>query len=95
MNPLAERLLRRLSIEGSDNCWLWEGPTWRGYGRMRVTDGSSRRMVRTHRLSYELFVGPILWAGTSATRATTRTRPVWAESTVRTDGAAIPITWRR
>ena len=42
-----------------DNLWdCWEWKRWSikpGYGRMQVKD----KMVMTHRLSYELYIGPI------------------------------------
>ena len=44
-------------VEFSPGCWLWTGTSRgpMGYGCMRVRG----KMVRTHRLSYELLCGPI------------------------------------
>lgn len=55
--PLRDRLLARTTINPETGCWEWTGarlPT--GYGMLR--DGA--RVVRAHRASYELLVGPIL-----------------------------------
>lgn len=52
-----EKLLKRREISAS-GCWLWTGPKDRpnGYG---LYGGGGRGTSRVHRLSYELFVGPI------------------------------------
>lgn len=50
-----ERLMAQVDVIPG-GCWLWTGGrTSNGYGAMRL-DG---RVVATHRLSYELHVGPI------------------------------------
>jgi hypothetical protein len=36
-------------------CWLWEKSTSKGYGQMTIKN----RLYRSHRVSYEAFVGPI------------------------------------
>lgn len=42
-------------VERSDGCWLWKGPKdQRGYGRI-----SHGKMLKAHRVAYELHVGPI------------------------------------
>lgn len=42
----------------SETCWLWKGSVNRkGYGQISTKRGS--RPLQTHRLSYELHVGPI------------------------------------
>lgn len=54
-----ERLFKYAEI--TDACWLWRGCVDRkGYGRFTLTlpDGS-RRFTRVHRVSYELFIGPL------------------------------------
>lgn len=44
------------SVEKSDGCWLWLGaPQSQGYGEMLING----RHYLAHRLSYELFKGPI------------------------------------
>lgn len=55
MDTLRERFLRR--VEKTETCWLWRGcrVMGQGYGVIRV--GSIT--MRAHRVSYELFNGPI------------------------------------
>jgi hypothetical protein len=49
-------------FERSEGCWLWRGAIDRGgYGVFSIgsrTDGS-RKMVKAHRVAYELLAGPI------------------------------------
>jgi len=53
--PLKERLLARVRVE-HDGCWTWTGScAGSGYGHLCV-DGKWRG---THRISYEVHVGPI------------------------------------
>jgi HNH endonuclease len=44
-------------VNKTDSCWLWTGhiATGKGYGRIRVNG----EYQKAHRVSYELFVGPI------------------------------------
>lgn len=51
--PIAERLWER--VDKTKGCWLWTGATIFGYGVIKTAG----RMVRVHRLAYELEVGPI------------------------------------
>lgn len=45
-------------IRGADNdCWLWAGATDGRYGHIRAT--KSKIMLKAHRVSYVLYVGPI------------------------------------
>lgn len=57
---LEERFLAK--VNKTDSCWLWEAATdSKGYGQISTTpkpDGSYVR-EQAHRVSYELFVGPI------------------------------------
>ena len=56
--PLEERLWER--VVKTDGCWLWTGclrPD--GYGVIGAAGGRGAGVVRTHRLAYELVVGPI------------------------------------
>lgn len=60
MNDLAGRLRAQFEEQYEvqpDGCWLWTGPMngEPGYGTMKVFGG----YALAHRLSYELFVGPI------------------------------------
>ena len=50
---LAERLASR--VIKTTGCWQWLGATHAGYGVF----GFNRQMMRAHRVSYELYVGPI------------------------------------
>lgn len=53
-----ERLLQRIAIDPETGCWNWTGAlnfVSRGYGQMSVEG----RVRLTHRIAYELFVGPI------------------------------------
>jgi hypothetical protein len=55
--PIQERLWPR--VDKTDTCWIWTGPvSSSGYGVIS-TGGREGRLVRTHRLVYELLVGPI------------------------------------
>jgi hypothetical protein len=51
---IAQRLFQRVEI--TDTCWLWAGSkTPRGYGHMSWR----HELLYTHRIAYELCVGPI------------------------------------
>jgi len=60
--PLEERLRARVDMRGDDECWEWQGSiSTQGYGRIAAggsaeTSGSP---LYTHRVMYELRVGPI------------------------------------
>lgn len=53
--PLVERFLSKVDTSG--DCWIWQASTVRGYGQLSTQRGKAP--ARAHRLSYELFVGPI------------------------------------
>jgi hypothetical protein len=56
MDGLLNRLMARVEFEPNTGCWLWSGGiTGPGYGCI----GIAGRVVRTHRLSWELHCGPI------------------------------------
>lgn len=47
-------------VEIGPGCWLWTGvKDHKGYGRFHLLDKGRRRMVRAHRVAYELTCGPI------------------------------------
>ena len=54
---LAERFMRRIVVDPDTGCWKWTGhiDPVSGYGRIQV-DGQT---AYTHRVSYEMHVGPI------------------------------------
>lgn len=54
MVTLAERFLAK--VDKSGECWLWTGCLDKdGYGKFRI----KKKIFRTHRISYELYVEPI------------------------------------
>jgi HNH endonuclease len=54
IHSIEERMLSK--INKTDSCWLWTGkPNYWGYGRLAV----DKKALYAHRLSYELWVGPI------------------------------------
>lgn len=56
MDPLRERLLRRVRVE-ANGCWTWTGRRQNaGYGRLLMPSGGDQL---AHRLAYQEFVGPI------------------------------------
>jgi len=52
---LLERFMAKVSPEPTSGCWLWTGANVRGYGQLHLAG----KMVRAHRLSYELRHGPL------------------------------------
>ena len=55
--PLKERLFPRLIINPETGCLLWTGAiSGGGYGYISMP---GRKLLRVHRVMYELFVGPI------------------------------------
>lgn len=57
MESLLQRLLALGKFEPETDCWIYLGTPSRVYGTIKGT--GSRRNLSVHRLSYELFVGPI------------------------------------
>lgn len=54
---LQERLLQRRRVDPVSGCWIWEGSVdGKGYGSIYV---GNRKYARTHRVAYELWIGPI------------------------------------
>ncbi len=57
--PLKDRLLESIRVDEMTRCWVWtKALTGAGYGQMKVQHPWPR-MVPTHRVAYEAFVGPI------------------------------------
>lgn len=58
--PLESRFMLRVDVS-PDGCWLWGGRIDKnGYGSFTCAHNGVRKTYWVHRLSYELFVGPIL-----------------------------------
>lgn len=56
--PAIDRVLRRV-VKNADGCWLWQGSvTAYGHGQIGVRK-PKKRLVMTHRLTFEHFCGPI------------------------------------
>lgn len=55
VTPVVERLWRHIDVDPGTGCWNWTGSNVNGYGRIQV-DGRGRS---SHRVMYELRVGPI------------------------------------
>lgn len=57
---LKERFERLYLPEPNTGCWLWTGTTNnQGYGKMTISKKGTKTYPRAHRVSYELFNGPI------------------------------------
>ena len=58
--PAIDRVLARIVID-DNGCWIWQGATRSpGYGHVGVKGPDLKwRMVGTHRITYEYFIGPI------------------------------------
>lgn len=59
--PAIERLLARIDVSAA-GCWIWQGTRdYDGYGKIAYGRRHNDRpaMERTHRVAYELLVGPV------------------------------------
>ena len=57
---LPNYLERKISTEPNSGCWIWLGSMDKdGYGKTSHTTSGLKRHVRSHRIVYELLVGPI------------------------------------
>lgn len=60
MQPDCSILDRFLSkVDQNGDCWNWTGPSFVGIGYGRLKDPRADRSILAHRLSYELYYGPI------------------------------------
>lgn len=60
MRSLLERFEDKFIPEPNSGCWLWMGAITRGgYGHIRKRVNNVNKMTRAHRVSYELYKGPI------------------------------------
>lgn len=55
MKSIEERLLNKIEIDIKTGCWNWTGSLNKGHGKLRV----GKKIVPAHRVSYELYIGPI------------------------------------
>ena len=57
---IAERFLDKISPEPNSGCWLWDASLdGKGYGQFMVPQDGVRKLKRAHRISYEMYKGPI------------------------------------
>lgn len=55
-STIIDRLISKIEIDPSTRCWKWTGCICKdGYGQIKMIPN----MRRAHRVSYEVFVGPI------------------------------------
>lgn len=58
--PVMERLMAKVVKDPVTGCWNWMGSTkGAGYGNIGVGKRPNMKSVRTHRVTYEHFVGPV------------------------------------
>jgi len=56
--PLEQRFWAK--VDKTDDCWLWTGASWNGYGRIGADYNGVRSIpLLVHRVSYELAYGTI------------------------------------
>jgi len=53
--PLIKRFLDKVEVDEESGCWEWCGGKACGYGQLKVAG----KMLKAHRVAYELFVGKI------------------------------------
>jgi hypothetical protein len=57
---LEGRFWSKVDRRGPDECWPWTGTLSKGYGNFHLGGGrANRRETTSHRVAYELLVGPI------------------------------------
>lgn len=58
---LAERLLRKVRCDIATHCWVFTGGLNMGYGQLQTMNEETGELtsIRTHRLAYQLYVGPL------------------------------------
>lgn len=58
--PISERLTALSIPEPNSGCWIWIGHQKNnGYGTLGVKTGGRWQTKHAHRMSYEVFVGPV------------------------------------
>ncbi len=57
---LKQRLMEKVSPEPNSGCWLWDGAyVTGGYGYIARGRGTGRGPAHAHKVSFELFKGPV------------------------------------
>lgn len=56
--PLAVRFWAKVAVAGPNECWIWQGSICNGYGHIGE-GGTNGRILKAHRVAYELRYGPI------------------------------------
>jgi len=60
VEPLEIRFWKKVDIRGENECWPWTGGCFRsGYGEIQAGTLNSPKVIRAHRLAFELENGPI------------------------------------
>lgn len=60
VKPVIDRLRAGIRIDPTSGCWNWQRATNdEGYGRINIGTKAENAVAFTHRVSYELHVGPI------------------------------------
>ena len=54
-----QRFLDKIIVGSRGGCWLWTETLREGYGRFCMPTNHRPRLAQAHRVSYEMFVGPI------------------------------------
>ena len=56
--PLDKRVMQRIDVRGPEQCWPWQGSR-NSFGYGVILPNGSDKVLRVHRVVYELFVGAI------------------------------------
>lgn len=59
LSVVADRFWPKVVVGEPEECWEWTAAMIRGYGTFRGPGGRNGRMLRAHRVAYELLVAPI------------------------------------
>src|SRR3989337_2889204 len=58
--PISQRFERNVERVPFLTCWIWMGSlSWNGYGLLSINAAGKSTTRRAHRISYELYRGPI------------------------------------
>lgn len=59
MQTLVERFYNHVIPEPISGCWLWDGCPNQGYGQIEAQIDGSRKTLKAHRVSFEIYKGSI------------------------------------